>query len=194
MEKTRKTDEFLVSEFRRGNTLVETELMRRYKRRSIGLVDAIYPDYVGHTYAEFDELVNIGMLAVYTALNNYDETKSKFRIYWEQIAVHSILKAIKDSYKEAVKRKKLNSNKTVFEGESFFVSSPITEEEDFLREDIQLIFKLNKHLFKRGDRELLLDFMDGYGYVEIAKKRHWSYQRVKRRMNFIRAVLKDILL
>lgn len=194
MEKTRKTDEFLVSEFRRGNTVVETELMRRYKKRSIGLVDKIYPDYIGHTYAEFDELVNIGMLAVYTALNNYDSTKSKFRVYWEQIATHNILKAIKDSFREAINRKKLSSSKTVFEGENYFISSPITEEENFVREDIHLIFKLNKHLFKKGDKELLLDFMDGYGYVEIAERRHWSYQRVKRRMNIIREVLKDILL
>lgn len=197
MEKTTRSDEFLVSEYRRGISSAETELIRRYKRKSGAIVKDILQAFKNATLAERDELVNIGLFAMFIAINTYDESKGNFSTYWTTIATNEMMKCVKENsitYHSKPTRMHIGRVRSIYDSDQFYFSAPITCEEGFIKEEINIIFKLNRQFFKKGDKEILLYALDGYKNIDIARKMNITPQTVKHRLQRIKRTLADILL
>lgn len=178
-----------------GDTEAQTELVYRYKVPSINLARKLLNDFKDTSYAEEDELISIGLYSVFVAAKSYVYRKqTKFTAYWRKIATNEMMECIKDNSPSYLAKRKIKIEKTRFANEEFFIASPITNESDFILDQINDVFDNSPHLFKKGDRELFFDFLSGYTFLEIAKKRRTSFRRVQRRMEYVRKILSDILL
>lgn len=191
---SRISDEVLIKLFKEDNANAKMELIRRYTKFSKHLAIDLLRDFKLSTYAEEDELTNIGLLSFYNALDGFNSNKSrKFESYWRQIARNEMMHYIKDNSISYQTRKHMRLNKSNFQSDCFFISSPITEEYTFMRNRIDDIFEEKKNMFRRFDKEILNDILDGFNCTEIAKRRGMSFARVKRRINAIRNILSNIL-
>ena len=150
--------------------------------------------------AEHEDIVQEGMIGLYKSIRDYKEEKlSSFRAFAELCITRQIITAIKTATRQ--KHIPLNSyislNKPIYEEDSDrTLLDVITEEgmsnpEDMLidREDLSFIEGRIGQMLSGLEKEVLVRYMEGKSYVEIADEmgRHVksidnALQRIKRKL------------
>ena len=150
--------------------------------------------------ADHEDIVQEGMIGLYKSIRDYKEEKlSSFRAFAELCITRQIITAIKTATRQ--KHIPLNSyislNKPIYEADSDrTLLDVITEEgmsnpEDMLidREDLSFIEGRIGQMLSGLEKEVLVRYMEGKSYVEIADEmgRHVksidnALQRIKRKL------------
>ena len=150
--------------------------------------------------ADHEDIVQEGMIGLYKSIRDYNEEKlSSFRAFAELCITRQIITAIKTATRQ--KHIPLNSyislNKPIYEEDSDrTLLDVITEEgmsnpEDMLidREDLSFIEGRIGQMLSGLEKEVLVRYMEGKSYVEIADEmgRHVksidnALQRIKRKL------------
>lgn len=149
----------------KNSTLVEDNLNLVYF-----LINKHYP-----TFIKDEDIVQVGMLALCTAANNWDETKSKFSTY----ASKCILNAIANEFRERSKHKhtlSLDYSFTNDEGESVTFGECCVGEEDVCYIDIDPVYER----LTAKEREVIRLYRQGLSVNEIANKVDYGTQTVYR--------------
>lgn len=192
---TRLSDEILVCLYQDGDDDAQNELIKRFQIDSKILAAEMAENFKDVTLADVEELCSIGLYSVFVAMRKYTPDKEgTFRKYWKVVATNGMMKWIKENSPSYIAKRRIIVAKSRYANEEFFVSSPITEEHDFMVQQINDIFSNSPNLFENGDKELFFDFINGYSYKEICTRRNRSYRYVRNRMEKIRVILSRILL
>ena len=150
--------------------------------------------------ADHEDIVQEGMIGLYKAIRDYKaERLSSFRAFAELCITRQIITAIKTATRQ--KHIPLNSyislNKPIYEEDSDrTLLDVITEEglsnpEDMLidREDLSLIEGRIGQMLSGLEKDVLVRYMEGKSYVEIADEMHRhvksidnALQRIKRKL------------
>ncbi len=150
--------------------------------------------------ADHEDIVQEGMIGLYKAIRDYKAEKlSSFRAFAELCVTRQIITAIKTATRQ--KHIPLNSyislNKPIYEEDSDrTLLDVITEEgvsnpEDMLidREDLSLIEGRIGQMLSDLEKDVLVRYMEGKSYVEIAGEMHRhvksidnALQRIKRKL------------
>ena len=150
--------------------------------------------------ADHEDIVQEGMIGLYKAIRDYREEKlSSFRAFAELCITRQIITAIKTATRQ--KHIPLNSyislNKPIYEEDSdrtlldVITEDGISNPEDMLidREDLSVIEGRIGQMLSGLEREVLVRYMEGKSYVEIADEmgRHVksidnALQRIKRKL------------
>ena len=150
--------------------------------------------------ADHEDIVQEGMIGLYKSIRDYKEEKlSSFRAFAELCITRQIITAIKTATRQ--KHIPLNSyislNKPIYEEDSDrTLLDVITEEgmsnpEDMLidREDLSFIEGRIGQMLSGLEKEVLVRYMEGKSYVEIADEMHRhvksidnALQRIKRKL------------
>ena len=150
--------------------------------------------------ADHEDIVQEGMIGLYKAIRDYRAEKlSSFRAFAELCVTRQIITAIKTATRQ--KHIPLNSyislNKPIYEEDSDrTLLDVITEEgvsnpEEMLidREDLSVIEGRIGQMLSDLEKEVLVRYMDGKSYVEIAGEMHRhvksidnALQRIKRKL------------
>ena len=150
--------------------------------------------------ADHEDIVQEGMIGLYKSIRDYKEEKlSSFRAFAELCITRQIITAIKTATRQ--KHIPLNSyislNKPIYEEDSDrTLLDVITEEglsnpEDMLidREDLSVIEGKIGQMLSDLEKEVLVRYMEGKSYVEIADEMHRhvksidnALQRIKRKL------------
>ena len=150
--------------------------------------------------ADHEDIVQEGMIGLYKAIRDYREDKlSSFRAFAELCITRQIITAIKTATRQ--KHIPLNNyislNRPIYEEDSDrTLLDVITEEgasdpEEMLidREDLSLIEGRIGQMLSDLEKEVLVRYMEGKSYVEIAEEMHRhvksidnALQRIKRKL------------
>ena len=150
--------------------------------------------------ADHEDIVQEGMIGLYKAIRDYREEKlSSFRAFAELCITRQIITAIKTATRQ--KHIPLNSyislNKPIYEEDSdrtlldVITEDGISNSEEMLidREDLSFIEGRIGQILSGLEREVLVRYMEGKSYVEIADEmgRHVksidnALQRIKRKL------------
>jgi len=192
-------DASLVTLANNGNVLAENCLIDRYKR--LVKIKARTYFLIG---ADTEDIIQEGMIGLYKAVRNYDNSKSaSFRIFAEICIIRQIITAIKKSSR--IKRKP--------PGNCISLNQPIEPVEGFDRTLLDIIddLKINdpmsillskerfrelkiklKNILSNLEKIVLKAYLDGNTYHDIAleiKKNSKcvdnTIQRIKRKLEFI---------
>ena len=190
-----KSDEDVVQLCHEGDAEAEEYLLNKYKNfvrskaRSYFLIGA-----------DHEDIVQEGMIGLYKAIRDYRaERLSSFRAFAELCVTRQIITAIKTATRQ--KHIPLNSyislNRPIYEEDSDrTLLDVITEEsrsnpEDMIidREDLTQIEGRIGQMLSDLEKEVLVRYMDGKSYVEIAGEMHRhvksidnALQRIKRKL------------
>ena len=150
--------------------------------------------------ADHEDIVQEGMIGLYKAIRDYKEEKlSSFRAFAELCITRQIITAIKTATRQ--KHIPLNSyislNKPIYDEESDRTlldvindDKPTNPEEMLInREDLSLIEGRIGQMLSDLEKQVLVRYMEGKSYVEIADEMHRhvksidnALQRIKRKL------------
>ncbi|MBQ6373803.1 MAG: RNA polymerase sporulation sigma factor SigH [Clostridia bacterium] len=150
--------------------------------------------------ADHEDIVQEGMIGLYKAIRDYREEKlSSFRAFAELCITRQIITAIKTATRQ--KHIPLNSyislNKSIYEEDSdrtlldVMTDEGMTNPEEMLidREDLSIIEGRIGQMLSGLEKEVLVRYMEGKSYVEIAGEMHRhvksidnALQRIKRKL------------
>ena len=150
--------------------------------------------------ADHEDIVQEGMIGLYKAIRDYKaERLSSFRAFAELCVTRQIITAIKTATRQ--KHLPLNSyislNKPIFEEDSdrtlldVMTDEGMTNPEEMLidREDLSIIEGRIGQMLSSLEKEVLVRYMEGKSYVEIADEMHRhvksidnALQRIKRKL------------
>ena len=195
-----QSDEQLIACIRKGDHEAERLLYERYKQ----LVRSRAHSYflIG---ADYEDLVQEGMLGLYKAVCEYDEEKAaSFKSFAELCVTRQILSAIKNAT-----RKKhtplnhyvsLNSSPVEADGELTLLdtmrSLRVADPEDVVigRENFERMVLYLEKTLSPMERRVLSLYLDGYSYPQIAAHIHKplksvdnAMQRVKHKLESFRS-------
>ena len=196
------TDEEIACEAQAGDTRAQDLLLNKYKN----FVRARARSYflVG---ADHDDIVQEGMIGLYKAIRDYrPERKATFSAFAELCITRQIITAIKRATRQ--KHIPLNSyislNRPLYDDDSertlldVITVSPDTDPEDMLikREEYSRVEEQLSKLLSSFERDVLIGYLDGKSYQEIADELHRhvksidnALQRIKRKLeNFLPTV------
>lgn len=190
-----KSDEDIVIEAKKGNTLAEEYLINKYenfvksKARSYFLIGA-----------DKEDIYQEGMIGLYKAIRDYKTDKlTSFKAFAELCVTRQIITAIKTATRQ--KHIPLNTyvslNKPIYEEESertlldVIAELKISDPEEMVisKEEINHIEKEIEKVLSDLEMEVLMSYLDGKSYQEIAcdldrhsKSIDNALQRVKRKL------------
>ena len=157
------TDEELVVSYKNGNGLAFDEIYNRYK----GLVKHFCRNLflIG---AESEDIMQEGMLGLFSAVSTYSEGQSSFSTYATICIKNKLATAVKkySNSKNSVLNNTVSTE--VLDGLKIFDNTP----EDFVlfkESGKELKVKLSKELSKTESKVLKL-FLEGLSYLDIAEK------------------------
>ena len=150
--------------------------------------------------ADHEDIVQEGMIGLYKAIRDYKAEKlSSFRAFAELCVTRLIITAIKTATRQ--KRIPLNSyislNKPIYEEDSdrtlldVITEEGISNPEEMIidREDLSVIEGKIGQMLSDLEKEVLVRYMEGKSYVEIADEMHRhvksidnALQRIKRKL------------
>ena len=150
--------------------------------------------------ADHEDIVQEGMIGLYKAIRDYRAEKlSSFRAFAELCVTRQIITAIKTATRQ--KHIPLNSyislNKPIYEEDSDRTLLDVITEESMSnpeemvidREDLSLIEGKIGQMLSDLEKEVLVRYMEGKSYVEIAEEMHRhvksidnALQRIKRKL------------
>ena len=154
------TDEELILKSRNGYRLAQEEILNKY----IGLVHAIAARFFLHG-GENEDLVQEGMVGLYSAVNGFEEGGANFSSYAYACIRNAVLSAIKKSL--GAKNAALNDFVPIVEiGEE--ISSVSPEDEIIRRENRrEFLQKISKSLSSTEFKAIVMQ-LDGMSVAEIS--------------------------
>ena len=154
------TDEELILKSRNGDRLAQEEILNKY----IGLVHAIAARFFLHG-GENEDLVQEGMVGLYSAVNGFEEGGANFSSYAYACIRNAVLSAIKKSL--GAKNAALNDVVPIVEiGEE--ISSVSPEDEIIRRENRrEFLQKISKSLSSTEFKAIVMQ-LDGMSVAEIS--------------------------
>ena len=154
------TDEELILKSRNGDRLTQEEILNKY----IGLVHAIAARFFLHG-GENEDLVQEGMVGLYSAVNGFEEGGANFSSYAYACIRNAVLSAIKKSL--GAKNAALNDFVPIVEiGEE--ISSVSPEDEIIRRENRrEFLQKISKSLSSTEFKAIVMQ-LDGMSVAEIS--------------------------
>ena len=197
MNMTVPTDEQLLARIREGDDEAERLLYERYKQ----LVRSRAHSYflIG---ADHEDLVQEGMLGLYKAVCEYDESKSaSFKSFAELCITRQILSAIKNATRK--KHTPLNNyislNSSPLEGESELTlldtmrSMRVADPEDVVigRENFERMMLYLEKALSPMERRVLGLYLDGLSYPQIAARIGKPLKSVDNAMQRVKHKLED---
>lgn len=172
----------------------ESEFIERYRHHSYDLAERLLIEFKNVTKAEIDDLMNVGLYAMFIALNSY-RGHGSFIAYWEKIAEHKMMNEIKEnsySYQNKIKDKHIpfvSYNDDIL----FFESSGVPHEKTFIRNDLINLLEDKSLKIKPEDRRLFLLYVDGYSIAELSLMFDMSYNTIRYKIKKIKDKVHDIL-
>ena len=150
--------------------------------------------------ADHEDIVQEGMIGLYKAIRDYKEERlSSFRAFAELCITRQIITAIKTATRQ--KHIPLNSyislNKPIYEEDSdrtlldVITEDGLSNPEDMMidREDLSVIEGRIGQMLSGLEKDVLIRYMEGKSYVEIAEEMHRhvksidnALQRIKRKL------------
>ncbi len=155
-------------------------------REASPLVEIIASKYI-NSPLEKEDLMQEGMIGLFRAIESYDESKgARFKTYAERC----IDNAMKDAIKGATRRKDVPAESVVEYKEEAFTDSEDSAEEIYLhKERIERLFSAMEQKLSDLEKQVLSQYILGFGYSEIAKTLNKdeksvdnALQRIKRKL------------
>lgn len=187
-------DEILVQRGREGDSVAVDHLLTRYKSMVISKTRAFY--LVG---ADKDDLVQEGMIGLFKAIRDFDDTKQcKFGTFAELCVTRQLITAIKAATRR--KHSPLNTYislyKPVYEGDTQTTIGELLTGSDFNPELLVLEEEMKQNMkrmvsdyLSEMEKKVLHYYLKGLSYSEIAEKVGISFkstdnalQRIKRKL------------
>lgn len=119
---------------------------------------------------EADDLVQEGMIGFLSALNSYREgSDARFATYANTCMLNSMRSAVRTAVRW---KRTIPGGSVLLEGEAQVVFDPVPGPEDtaIAAEGIRAIKELIDHKLSGLERNVVLLYLSGYGYHEIARK------------------------
>lgn len=182
------TDEQLIRMLRDGDDAIMDHLMDKYKHLVRRKANTLF--LLG---GDTDDIIQEGMIGLFKAVRDYDETQGSFSSFAELCISRQIYTAI-----EAAARKKhgpLNSYVSLSEGqeEGAFpakddpVSANWNPEEIFIdRESVDTLLRKTYDILSRMERQVLTCHLDGMNYRQIARQMGKSEKAIDNALQRIR--------
>ena len=178
------TDEELIRRLRMGETGIIDYLMEKYKNLVRKEANAMY--LLG---GETDDLIQEGMIGLFKAIRDYDDTKETSFFHFAELCItRQLYKAV-----EASNRKKhapLNSYVS-FYSENSENGYPLAETLIDQENVAQFWEKLRTHLSKM-EREVLDQYLAGFHYQQIAEKMGKSPKSIDNALSRIKAKIREM--
>lgn len=182
-------DTVLLSLIKEQDKTAENELYYRYRGFSVVLTRELKSQYHSVVDQEFDDLVGIGLIAFYKALDSYNAT-GKFYSYWRKIAYHEMIRYISEASQYYAWRNSCYNSKNIIKT---FESEDEGINKDMILEDIERILNDVNNNIKSTDKDMFYDYLNSLTYNEIAAKYGISYMTAKRRIEKISQLIANIL-
>ena len=154
--------------------------------------------------ADHEDIVQEGMIGLYKAIRDYRAEKlSSFRAFAELCVTRQIITAIKTATRQ--KHIPLNSyislNKPIYEEDSdrtlldVITEEGISNPEEMIidREDLSVIEGKIGQMLSDLEKEVLVRYMDGKSYVEIADEMHRHVKSIDNALQRIKRKLEKLL-
>jgi len=174
----------LIQKAQNGDSLAVEELVAEYKGLVRSLANRFY--LVG---GDKDDLLQEGMLGLFYAITNYDQTKGSFPAFAELCVKRQIV--------DAVKRDSANKNKPL--SNYVDISSALTLEDEsnpldtlLHKEHALKIAMVIANNLTPFERTVITLFAQGYTYEDIAEKTNKSYKSVDGALQRARKKLLEI--
>ena len=195
------TNDELVEEYKKnGNEKAHIELLKRFYASSRKEAGALLRSWRDNTNAEFDDLVQIGLMAFETALRAYD-FKGGFFTMWQKTARNEMLKEIQAfSYKQncggAFLYDRLESSDDCFE--NVFACDedvPAYISRVLMISDMEdILMNYEKHNIKAIDVEIFYRYyFEDLSYAQLSEIYGLAYHTVNSKIKRVMNKLKDIL-
>lgn len=173
----------------------EAEFVERYRAHSIVLAKSLLAEFRKASYAELDDLIGIGLFALYIALSKFD-ISGDFYPYWKEIATHKMMDEIKaTSYSYIIKSALFYKPFRSFSEDynSPFEYSGVLSDSTFIDNEIKSILNNPNNNISKKEKTSFSLYLKGYTISEIAKMEKCSYSTSYKRIERVRNKLKDIL-
>ncbi len=174
----------LIQKAKSGDGLAIEELVSQYKGLVRTLANRFY--LVG---GDKDDLLQEGMLGLYFAVTNYDQTKGSFPAFAQL--------CIKRQIVDAVKRDSANKNKPLYNYVDLDTALNLEDDcnplESLLhKEQAQKVATVIANNLTPFERTVITLFAQGYSYEDIAQKTSKSYKSVDGALQRARKKLLEI--
>lgn len=174
----------LIKKAKNGDSVAIEQLVAQYKGLMRTLANRFY--LVG---GNKDDLLQEGMLGLYLAITNYDQTKGSFPAFAQL--------CIKRQIVDAVKRDCADKNKPLYNYVD--IDSALNLEDDcnpleslLIKEQAQKVAKVIAQNLTSFERTVITLFSQGYSYDDIAEKTNKSYKSVDGALQRARKKLLEI--
>lgn len=189
----------LVILHRLGDEIATDELIRRFASLSKKEAGNLLRAYRDISSAEFDDLVQTGLMTVLYALEKYD-LKGSFFNYWQVVARNRMLSVIKE-YATVIfdenSQVKTRVEATIDDEYLFASSDNLTDHvsNSYLVDKIvDILLNYKKYKFKETDVKLfILYYFQGYKISEIAANHNLKPFTVRSRIERLKKEISNIL-
>ncbi len=178
-------DEILVDLSRKGDRTALDELSERYMKYAEKKAFAFL-----NRGMEYDDIVQTAMLGFLSALYSYNgENGVKFVTFVSRCMDNAVLNSI-----EHINARKRNPGQAVLSYEEADLSYLIgegPEEEFFSKERLKAVFRAIDTVLNEYEKKVILLYIQGYTYREIADISETDYKKVDKAMQSLRKKLRD---
>lgn len=176
-------DDELIEQIRFKNDLALDLLLKKYELFVQSWISLILK---GHIYNDREDLLQIGMLAVYESIDNYDPRLGNFYNFAKSIAVFEM----RDAYLDEIEKPhyySLNDNMVAYLADNY---NPFIYENQRMHRIEELMITLkNSRLICDEFKEIFILYVKGYSYLEISQILNISLKRVDNAIQRVRKVL-----
>lgn len=156
--------------------MLDTTILNRARNNDQSAIEALLNDFkpkieaIARSYyingGDFDDLFQIGLIAFYDAIKNYDSTKNVAFEKFAKVCIHNkIIDAIKES-----ERKKHSPLNSAVGFEKIDAVEHFDPEKIFLvREQLLTVYSAINFKLSSYEKRVLNMYIDGFSYSEIAK-------------------------
>ena len=178
------TDQDLLTLARQGNEFAEDELAKRYSK-TVRICARPYFLAGGDS----EDLIQEGMLGLLSAIRKYDSSiGASFKTFAEQCIHNRIVSAIESASRQ--KHIPLNEGLSLEDFEILSKDEALfsrhTEDEVLGKEDLSERLNNGKKLLSKFEKQVLVMYLDGLSYKEIAEQVHKAEKSVDNAVQRIR--------
>jgi RNA polymerase sporulation-specific sigma factor len=159
----------LIQRAKNGDQMAMNEIFDSYK----GLIRSIANNFylVG---GDKDDLLQEGMVGLFYAVTNYDETKGSFPSFVKLCVVRQIIDAVNKDNSD--KNKPLREHIDISEVNITDESTPL--EYVLKKEHIERIVQITNEKLTSTEKQVIKLFSEGYSYDDISEKLQITYKAV----------------
>lgn len=180
-----RSDEQLVLNYRQGDASAFNELYERYMKTVKFFARNLY--LLG---ADYEDLLQEGMLGLIKAVNSYKEGESSFRTFATLCIKSSLYTAVKKY--SATNALPLNNSVeySVLDKLNFFNENP--EVETIKKEGVNELIKLISDKLSKRELQILKLYLDGLSYDEISKNTNLNFKAIDNALQRARKKIKSL--